>query len=135
MQEYFSLGCEPPGACHPPVMDGHTGREDGAPCHPQGFIHIPVILAEISNRPQQKWTSRLSSRPLSAWVGDERRSPKLSKYKAAPHGTPQGLFTGLRVSSTCSGLRVSSTCSLQPAKPHMTRPQPPSPTAFQSSHT
>lgn len=25
MQEYFSLGCEPPGVCHLPVMDGHTG--------------------------------------------------------------------------------------------------------------
>lgn len=40
-------------------MGGHVGWEDGALCHPESFIHTPVILAEIRDRPQRKWTPRL----------------------------------------------------------------------------
>lgn len=49
IQEYCSLGSKPPGVSVTPMMDGHTGWEDGLPCRPESFICIPVILAEIRN--------------------------------------------------------------------------------------
>lgn len=95
MQEYFSLDREPLGVCHLPVTDGppRVGRWSSPPSG--SFIRIPGVLAELSERPQQKWTSGLSQRPLRggggasggcAWI------PKLSKLKGAhvcaPPGTP-----------------------------------------------
>lgn len=95
------------------------------------FIHIPVILAEISKRPQQKWTSGLSQRPLSGGCANggtpgSPNYPSTKEHVCAPHGTPQGLFTAL--SQFYSHTRPHMTL------PHMTLPQPPSSTSSQSSH-
>lgn len=77
-------------------MDGHTGWKDGAPCHPEIFIHVLDISAEIRDRPQQKWTPGLFS--LSRRVGADMGSPKLSEFKGVhvyvPHSDTLGLFTG-----------------------------------------
>lgn len=77
------------------VMDSHTGWEDKAPRHLESFIGIPLFLSDICHRAQQKWTPRLSQRPLCAWVGVSLGSPKLSKHRGAhvcvPSWHPSGL--------------------------------------------
>lgn len=104
---------------HLPVMDGHMGWEDGALCHPEGFLHAPVILAEIRDRPQQKWTPRL----LPQWEsgGGHGVSQALQVQRntcVLPAVAPQGFHW------TESQL----TFSRQPARPPTTWPQCPSST-------
>lgn len=110
---------------HLPVMDGHTGWEDGAPCHPEIFIHVLDISAEIRDRPQQKWTPGLFS--LSGRVGADMGSPKLSEFKGVlrvfPTVAPLGFSPGPRASQhshssqrglTRPGPSLSSTSSQAP---------------------